>query len=563
MLLYGGIFSIIVISAKYDAITSEKSISETAIHNRHGDSKVEEGYKRVHVVMSNDDISIRQQYTADIWETSSVVTESDEADVEDKEVFTLETDDDITNVNQQLDELLVDDASTEMDPSYENDLSQHNKYNSNTADSRVFSSVMPWLNRSDGVHQTYLLSAFWDDRWKEVSKPFISTLVFMERTSKLPAGTQMYLSVQCGDSEAVNPQVYKANMTDIHKRTSYRKSQFSNTKYLHIIIKCFAEHCLHPERISVGYRENSVSYMDDTNSVPVEYPVKEQTHEFGICVPPIFGCLNSYQLIEWMEIQKLLGVSKVIIHNNTQCEDASRVLEAYGRQGLVEIRQDHTVLPVVDMKYRVWNMIRHELFTRDPLMLTDCMYRHMYDVKYLFFVDLDEVLVPQNVFSLSELVDEIRDAYPSPNGTEFNQLTFKNFFFLMDNLLTPDPVDTSFPNVTSMLQHRKRLGPSPTNKRRKSIVLPTACEFVHNHYCTSDIRNLKEEAPRHRQIFISEDIGKVHHYRNSCCEDKGDGMKCAGETPPSPVISDDVMLRYKHQHTTNVRKQLQLLGYDG
>ena len=235
----------------------------------------------------------------------------------------------------------------------------------------------------------------------------------------------------------------------------------------------------------------------------------------------------------------------------------------YARQGFVELRQDHTVLPCDDNKtFGGWQMPmwRTELFIRDPLMLTDCMYRHMYDFKHTLFLDFDEILVPQMTRSLSEMIDVIESVYQT-DDQPYNQLTFKSYFFLLDDLLIPKPADDSLPGFTSYLRHRKRLGPSPDNRRRKSVVSGTGCEFVNNHVCHVPITELKLEAPPQRQIYVSEEIAKIHHYRSTPCVKRSRTLiRCQGKVDSNRIFSDDAMLRYKAELIRNTRRQLKTLG---
>ena len=193
--------------------------------------------------------------------------------------------------------------------------------------SDAYSSAMPWLNRSEGVHETYLLSAFWDDRYSSASRPFISVLVFMKTVKILAPDGQIYCFVECsGFGGASILRVLAANMTEIRLRSKYRGKEFDGDVYLRFVVACHPEGCPRPERLSIGYRYDGITALDDRNSVPVEYPTKDTRHQFGICVPPIFGCLQPREVVEWFEMNRILGVTKVVIHNNSQCEETSKVM---------------------------------------------------------------------------------------------------------------------------------------------------------------------------------------------------------------------------------------------
>ena len=75
--------------------------------------------------------------------------------------------------------------------------------------------------------------------------------------------------------------------------------------------------------------------------MPVEVPLKTGVikHEFVTCVSVTYWNQNPFQVVEWMEMLNELGVSKVVIYNNSLTDEAARVFRYYDKAGFVDFRQ--------------------------------------------------------------------------------------------------------------------------------------------------------------------------------------------------------------------------------
>lgn len=122
-------------------------------------------------------------------------------------------------------------------------------------------------------------------------------------------------------------------------------------------------------------------------------------HPLSVCVKPLHYNFNrADQLIEFIELHRLLGATHFTFYNHTIGDRVDCVLRRYAEEGLVEVLPWHQ-LDVISQKE-----IRTEgIFAS----LNDCLYRHMYDSQYLLMIDLDEVIIPRtNNFTLTELLNE-------------------------------------------------------------------------------------------------------------------------------------------------------------
>lgn len=93
------------------------------------------------------------------------------------------------------------------------------------------------------------------------------------------------------------------------------------------------------------------------------------------------------QLVEFIELHKLLGATHVTLYNDTIGAAANCALKYYESKDLV------TVLPWHHLDMISQREIRTEgLFAA----LNDCLYRSMYKYEYVALVDLDEYIMPKH-----------------------------------------------------------------------------------------------------------------------------------------------------------------------
>ena len=114
-----------------------------------------------------------------------------------------------------------------------------------------------------------------------------------------------------------------------------------------------------------------------TGSVPVNGSA------VGVCVKPMhFHYNKSLELLEFLELNKMLGVTKFTLYNDTVSEEVNCLLEHYIKEGSV------VVLPW-KLNIDSQTEIRTEgLFAA----LNDCLYRNMNDFRYLMLIDFDEFI---------------------------------------------------------------------------------------------------------------------------------------------------------------------------
>lgn len=141
-------------------------------------------------------------------------------------------------------------------------------------------------------------------------------------------------------------------------------------------------------------------------------------HELTVCVKPLHYNFNrASQLIEFIEMHRLLGVSHFTFYNHTIGDRVDCVLRRYIEEGLVE------VLPWHELDVTSQKEIRTEAIFAS---LNDCLYRHKHDSQYLLMIDLDEFIIPRtNNGTLTDLLKSALKTLP-PSKNEIGAFYFRN-----------------------------------------------------------------------------------------------------------------------------------------
>lgn len=243
----------------------------------------------------------------------------------------------------------------------------------------------------------------------------------------------------------------------------------------------------------------------------------------GVCVKPFhFNYDQAFHLMEFLELNSLLGVTHFTFYNHTMGPRSSCLLDRYMNatyrnavlhgNGVSRPAGDPVqplsidILPW-DLKMRSQKEIRTEgLFAA----LNDCLYRSMYKYSHVLMIDLDEFIVPRQNRTLTDL---IRWLTKRINGKTTGSFSFQNAFFYLQ---FPDDDDASAldegrSDVARALltqrktQRRKKL--HPQKQRSKYICRPDAVIEAGNHFVWEFVPG------RGGTLNVNADVGILHHYR--------------------------------------------------
>lgn len=241
--------------------------------------------------------------------------------------------------------------------------------------------------------------------------------------------------------------------------------------------------------------------LQQTSSVTIpvtKLSTQKTKFNYSICVPPLFGNIDTYKLIEFIELNRIFGVEHFIFYDyDIKSGEVLKLLNYYSDQGLVTLIDWR--LPSVILKNQLW-------YNGQLSAHNDCLYRAMSLTKYLAIIDIDEYVVPHN-----------------------NKRTFHESF---EDLFTPDICGLSFDSAFYDPKFTNLTGKSTTglvtidltgrsklfSKVRTKVMVQPAKVFE------VGIHHISKPASEDFQVLkVNTSVAYLHHYRN-CVPNYG--MKC-------------------------------------
>ena len=268
-----------------------------------------------------------------------------------------------------------------------------------------------------------------------------------------------------------------------------------------------------PESVSIVIEgTNATNQLPVLNSDTGTGTYEVNSTDVGICVKPMhFHYNKTLELIEFLELNQILGVTKFTLYRDTVSDEVNCVLKHYEKLGKIE------VLPW-DLKIESQTEIRTEgLFAA----LNDCLYRNMNTFKYLMLIDFDEFIVPHTNITIPQMLSHVDSQKiivtgnvgrygvklpPQPKVT--SAYSFQNAFFYLQ---FPDDIEAKY-GLRVLQKTRRKSKFNPQKQRSKYICIPRNVKEAGNHFIWEFFRGSNLNVPTK--------YGYLHHYR--VCEFGGD-----------------------------------------
>lgn len=298
---------------------------------------------------------------------------------------------------------------------------------------------------------------------------------------------------------------------------------------------------LYNNTVANGFTNASTLFAWNENKNTKEF-LSAVPDRIAMCVKPLhFNYDQALYLMEFLELNSILGVTHATFYNHTIGRRASCVLGKYmdgTRDAILRRTQPDFVQPMTItilpwlLKMESQKEIRTEgLFAA----LNDCLYRSMYTYSHVLFIDLDEYVVPHKNRTLTELV---RWLSKRPSTGAFS---FQNAFFYLqfpDDALVAETADPLQRALLTQRKTQRRRKLHPQKQRSKYIAKPESVIEAGNHF-------VWEFMPGKGHLNVGADVAILHHYR--VCEFGGeDCIKAAS-------MQDRTTHKYSNELVARVR----------
>ncbi|XP_069820402.1 uncharacterized protein [Dendropsophus ebraccatus] len=189
--------------------------------------------------------------------------------------------------------------------------------------------------------------------------------------------------------------------------------------------------CKSPPECDRVYMSVHTNSSNDKEQIPVfkitKEPIKSFSANFTVCISALYGQYNNVlQVIQAIEMYKLLGASRVTIYNNSCHENVDKVLRHYIQEGVVD------VIPwPIDKFLRTSKKWKYDEGLESDIgyygqvaSLNDCIYRNMYKSKFVLLNDIDEIILPVRHWDWSSLMKSLQKQYPKTSVFRFENHAF-------------------------------------------------------------------------------------------------------------------------------------------
>ena len=310
-----------------------------------------------------------------------------------------------------------------------------------------------WQMNKRGRNEIYLISAFYDDRPPVGRKPFVRLLA----VSTPPMETVLFCFVWFKGTN-------RPFVTHVKTHSSGRGDTILGVRYYQYLYSCsLPTDAVVPTHVSVSYTRCAVG----RTYLPIVVPDSMPQHKFGVCVAIAFGSIDSQTFVEWIEFNRLLGVTEFNVYNASLSDDVTAVFGYYEELGVLRVHQMPP--PVPDYSKRGAKL-------GSPASLNDCMLRNAYRFRHMVVIDFDEIIVPKQHDNYSAMLRHIdkRRGVKQPCIS----YTFRNEYYFLDY-----KADESQQSHMRSLRYRRHGKPDRFLFAPKSFINPRECLSVFNHYC--------------------------------------------------------------------------------
>ena len=356
----------------------------------------------------------------------------------------------------------------------------------------VFAQNSPVIGWRPVIRQTEIFSAYYDDR----GNPSIVVLGLQNQKNVRDNLLQFYClfkyendTVECVEKPAVADVT---NPWDENLDNTFWPYSFTCSVHPHLL----------PVYVSLA-TDKECKY-NVTSWMPVSFEhlnSNTSTYTFGVCIETaIFNAVPIASLIESIERNRAMGAEWLTVYVYKTSEAVMKVLTDYESEGVLEI---------VD-----WNLsnyaLKYSKYYAQSVSIADCLYRNMYKVKYLVFVDLDELIVPRQHRNWMKMVSAIDKT--DIGAFQFNHVTtYPNIYHKPLNWTCT--VGDYVTNISPLfLKHSRRTLPYSVIKdlvwtgRQKVMTKPILIKKMGIHSAISFFNSA-------RQYVVPAETGLMYHYR--------------------------------------------------
>ncbi|XP_050397543.2 uncharacterized protein LOC126815703 [Patella vulgata] len=150
---------------------------------------------------------------------------------------------------------------------------------------------------------------------------------------------------------------------------------------------------------------------------------EDKKDKLAICGKVAFGDkLKPSRLVEWFEMQMILGVDKIVVFDLDCPEQIKSVFKHYIDEGLLEVIPYSLPGKVPGYSHRGFRLKEqvYPQFSHDKhITVLDC-HQRLGGYGYVLAADFDEIIIPSHHFTLKQLLQNLTSESPNAAGFYFH-----------------------------------------------------------------------------------------------------------------------------------------------
>ena len=322
----------------------------------------------------------------------------------------------------------------------------------------------------------FLYGAYYDDRHLHNGKRFLQILAVGALT-RAPLYAVMWTEQESRTNVFSICRVRKNGAGSHHGKVYYDQFFYS----------CKIKRDIIPKYVSLTFNYSSLQ----SNLLSVYVPERKRIHNFSVCVETVYNHVDPYQIVEWVEANKILGVTFFSVYPCNVSKSTMKIFRQFEAEGVMRV--SYTPSPFGDDSWI-------KQMTSSPISFNDCMLRQMYSAEYIIPLDFDEIITPKtNAKNYKRLLKEIDKYYGFKKPLAV--YVIKTAFFLTDcGMETAGDI--------KIIRFVKKITYYQCDK---SFVNPRSCLSVFNHFCLVYFYGFNGQ--RNKRIDFR--LAQVNHYRKS------------------------------------------------
>ncbi|XP_068122212.1 uncharacterized protein [Hyperolius riggenbachi] len=172
---------------------------------------------------------------------------------------------------------------------------------------------------------------------------------------------------------------------------------------------------------------NSTVTMEKILFEVKNHPFPSVSSNFTVCISSIFGGYNNVlQMVQSIEMYKILGASRVTIYNTSCSQNIDKVLHHYIEEGTLEVLPwpiDQHLKTSKEWRYSE-GLTSQVGYYGQTAALNDCLYRNMYKSKFVLLHDIDEIILPVQDEDWFSLMEHLQRLHPDTSVFCFENHVF-------------------------------------------------------------------------------------------------------------------------------------------